>query len=87
MKEYIITITMISFVIGLFFLALFGEQVDNFMTGVIVFLTLLPKPWGGVICSLAFSLVVTACILRSSREHWPSDTEFQNEDKLPHSED
>lgn len=86
MNDRILTI-IVLFVIGIFFLSIFGEDVDNAMTKVIVFLTLLPRPWGFVLCAFAFSIVATACVIRSSREHWPIDTEFQNEDKQTFNED
>lgn len=68
-------------------LALFGEQVDYFMGKVLKFMLFLPT-WVAVpLCIIGLAIVGTWAVVRSSRNHWPSDTEFENNESLPHNED
>jgi len=79
----IIGIIIILVVVFIFFFAAFAEQIDKTMNKIASFVVLIPDPWGTVISSICLASVALGCYWRAHREHWPVETEFQNEDK-PH---
>lgn len=72
---------------GIFLFTIFGEQIDKVMQEVAKFILFLPPIIAVPLCIIGLAIIGTWAVIRSSRNHWPSETEFQNEDKLPHSED
>lgn len=83
----IIGIIIILVVVFIFFFAAFAEQLDKAMNKIASFVVLVPDPWGTVISAVLLVIVVIGCYWRAHREHWPVETDFENEDKLPHAED
>lgn len=77
----------ISTVVLIFIVAFFGEAIDKFAGKVLKFMLFLPPIVAIPLSIVVFAITGTWAVVRSSRNHWPSSTEYQNEDKLPHSED
>ncbi|HEY3405406.1 MAG TPA: hypothetical protein VGK59_18605 [Ohtaekwangia sp.] len=82
-----IEIIFILVIFGIGLVTFFGEQIDRVMQEVAKFILFLPPIIAVPLCIIGLAIIGTWAVIRSSRNHWPSDTEFQNEDKLPHSED
>lgn len=80
MKKHYQLFTALSLA-GIIILALWGEQIDAFITGIVKFILFVPEPIGYFYCVLAMAFVITWCVVKSSKGHWPTETEFQNEDK------
>lgn len=74
-------------IFGIVLVIIFGEQIDRFAKAVGKVIFFLPPIIAVPLCIIGLAIIGTWAVIRSSRNHWPSDTEFENNESLPHNED
>lgn len=71
----------ISTVVLIFIVAFFGETIDKFAGKVLKFMLFLPPIVAIPLSIVVFAITGTWAVVRSSKNHWPENVEYQNDDK------